>query len=181
MANIDTAWEDIKASFGLEDHQEIFLKPLSTATLSYLKDDKLYEGVLGYLQAEVEQRLRINVAPAFWRHFQNINDHEEENESATIFQTAVNDLSINSLRLLPMVKKMDSLAAECDYKVNQFGQKSYQDLFWLFLKGTLHSQLPNQDYRKPIRAFYGRAFHVFNVRRDGGNISVNRYSIKNTR
>ena len=174
MATIDTAWVDIKASFGLQECQDNFLKPLSPTTISYLKDENLCEGVLEYLQAEVEQRLRINVAPMFWKHFQNIKDSEDENESSARFQIAVNDLSVSSLRLLPMVKRMDILAKECDFTVNQFGQKSYQDLFWLFLKGTLHSQLPNQNYRKPIKAFYGRAFHVFNVRRDVGNISVNR-------
>ena len=42
------------------------------------KDENLCEGVLEYLQAEVEQRLRINVAPMFWKHFQNIKDSEDE-------------------------------------------------------------------------------------------------------
>ena len=179
MAAIDVAWEDIKSSFGLEDQQNSFLKPLSSTTISFLKEEDLLEGVLEYLHAEVEQRLRMSVAPSFWRHFQNLQKNEDETEMAARFQTAVNDLSVNSLRLLPMVNKMDELAATCDHKINQFGRSSYQDIFWLFLKGTLHSQLPNQDYRKPIWAFYGRAFHVFNVRRDGGNISINRYIFLN--
>ena len=178
MAAIDLAWEDIKVSFGLEDHRnKNVLKPLSPPTIEFLKNEGLIEGILDYLQAEVEQRLRVDVAPSFWRHFKHgIKETDDEDELSNKFQTAVNDLSFNSLKLLPLVKGMDSLASECNFKVDQYGQTSYQELYWLFLKGTLHSQLPNQDYRKPIRAFYARAFHVFNVRRDScgvGNMSAN--------
>ena len=76
------------------------------------------------------------------------------------FVTAVNELFVSIAALQPMVAKMDLLAIQCNYKVNQFGRTSYQDIFWLFLKGTLYSQLPGSHYRQPIKAFYSRAFHV---------------------
>ena len=76
------------------------------------------------------------------------------------FVTAVNELFVSIAALQPMVAKMDLLAMQCNYKVSQFGRFSYQDLFWLFLKGTLYSQLPGSHYRQPIKAFYSRAFHV---------------------
>ena len=76
------------------------------------------------------------------------------------FVTAVNELFVSIAALQPMVAKMDLLAIQCNYKVKQFGRSSYQDIFWLFLKGTLYSQLPGSHYRQPIKAFYNRAFHV---------------------
>ena len=82
------------------------------------------------------------------------------NISFVVVVTAVNELFVSIAALQPMVAKMDLLAMQCNYKVNQFGRSSYQDIFWLFLKGTLYSQLPGSHYRQPIKAFYSRAFHV---------------------
>lgn len=82
---------------------------------------------------------------------------------------AVNELTVSSSALLPLVSKMDALAQKCHIQVDQFGLQSYHDIFWLFLKGTLYSQLPERSvYRQPIQDFYERAFHVFHVRRDNG-------------
>ena len=81
-------------------------------------------------------------------------------KSLDLIFSAVNELSVRIAALQPMVAKMDLLANQCNYQVNQFGRSSYQDIFWLFLKGTLYSQLPGSHYRQPIKAFYSRAFHV---------------------
>ena len=47
--------------------------------------------------------------------------------------------------------------------INQL-QTSYENLFKLFLRGTLHSQLPIH-FEDPIRAFYARALQVFHARK----------------
>ena len=120
----------------------------------------MYIGVLDYLQAELEKRLRVNVAPFFWKHFHPQYLSEDAESLANRFQPAVNELFVSIAALQPMVSKMDLLANQCNYKINQFGRSSYQDIFWLFLKGTLYSQLPGSHYRQPIKAFYSRAFHV---------------------
>ena len=164
-----TVWKDIKAAFGLEECKGQVLSNLSQNSVQILLKENLQLGVLQFLQAEMEKRLRIDVAPVFWSHFKDLDDNPEDNQVflSTKFHTAVNELYIASNAVQPMIAKMDSLAKHCHCPVSQFGLHSYQDLYWLFLKGTLHSQLPALDYRRPIQAFYAQAFHVFNHRKDG--------------
>lgn len=166
---MDAVWEEIKAAFGLEEYKDCVLKQVSENAIEYLTSQNLYVGVLEYLQAEVEKRLRISVAPYFWKHFHQQYLSDDTETSANRFHTAVNELFVSIAALQPMVAKMDLLAIQCNYKVNQFGRFSYQDLFWLFLKGTLYSQLPGSHYRQPIKAFYSRAFHVHHVTKYGNN------------
>ena len=170
-ANIDDVWNDIKAHFCLDEFRDSISRDLQKTSVHFLISENLHVGVLEYLQAEVEKRLRVEVAPAFWNHFkrQRLSKESEENDLANSFQIAVNELSVATASVLPLVTKMDKLAIRCNLKVNQYGLKSYQDIFWLFLKGTLYSQLPNCDYRSPIKAFYGRAFHVHHIARYGTN------------
>ena len=66
---LDLVWEEIKSSFGLEKDKDYVLKQLSDYAVDILISQNLYIGVLDYLQAEVEKRLRVNVAPCFWKHF----------------------------------------------------------------------------------------------------------------
>lgn len=166
---IDQVWANLKAFYGLdEEENNYFRADLKPETVEFLLRENLHVQVLEFLQSEVEKRLRNNVAPAFWKHFKASKIEENEDE-AQKFQNAVNELSVATSAVQPMVTKMDFLAQKCNVKVDEFGQKSYQELFWLFLKGTLHSQLPNSDYRGPIKAFYERAFHVFHVRKEVGN------------
>ncbi len=54
---------------------------------------------------------------------------------------------------------MDILSMDTDTSVASFGQTSFENLMKLFLRGTLHSQLPI-NFEGPIRAFYLRALQV---------------------
>ena len=170
---LDTVWLDIKAAFGLEEFKDCVLSNLSLSTIQYLQREKLCAGVLAYLQAEMEKRLRLNVAPKFWEHFKKPLTEEDDNDAAKRFQSAVNEIFVATAALQPMVTKMDLLAQQCQHKPDLFGQRSYMDLYWLLLKGSLYSQIPKSDYRRPIKAFYGRAFHVFHVRRERDNDNPN--------
>ena len=52
-------------------------------------------------------------------------------------------------------------------KAANFGTNSYLELFFLTLKGVLHSQLPPPtEFRPPIEAFYTRAFQVYHIRQE---------------
>ena len=147
--DIDTVWNDIKAHFGLQEYRDFIPKDLPNSAVQFLIKENLHIGILEYLQAEVEKRLRIDVAPVFWNHFkdQKVSENSDENDLANKFQIAVNDLSVATASVLPLVTKMDILAQKCNYKVKQYGKSSFTEIFWLFLKGTLYSQLPDCDYR----------------------------------
>ena len=157
-------WNDIKASFGLDECKGQMLTNFSETSTEFLVKQNLFVGVLEYLQSEMEKRLRDDISPVFWKHFKTIEEGENQVTMSSKFQAAVNELYVASNAIQPMICKMDSLATKCNYKFKQFGVKTYQDLYWLFLKGTLHSQLPPTDYRVPINAFYTQAFHVFHNR-----------------
>lgn len=182
-----SAWSEIQRGFGLDG---LSLSPeyLSEATVEFVKKGGLTNGVLEYVQAELEKRLRTDVVPSFWHHFelqtsvqteqQQTSPIEKERFLADLFHRAVTDLYVHCSSLAPVIQRMDMLAKQANFSVHAFGQKTYGDLFSLLLKGTLHCQMPKQDFRPPVHAFYSRAFHVFHVRRDG-NERMNR-SINNT-
>ena len=84
---LDLVWEEVKSAFGLEKDKDYVLKQLSDYAVDYLISQNLYIGVLDYLQAEVEKRLRVNVAPSFWRHFHQKYLSDEIEISAKRFHT----------------------------------------------------------------------------------------------
>ena len=84
---LDLVWEEIKSSFGLEKDKDYVLKQLSEFIVNYLISQNLYIGVLDYLQAEVEKRLRVNVAPCFWKHFHQKYLSDDTEISAKRFYT----------------------------------------------------------------------------------------------
>ena len=83
--NFDGAWNDIKSVFGLESRPRSSSDHLSSSTIQFLKSEHLAQGILEYLQAEVELRLRRDVVPAFWNHFEK-TENLSEVEKAAIFQ-----------------------------------------------------------------------------------------------
>lgn len=86
----DLVWNDIKASFGLEEYcEKCVLKDLNDESIEYLLKEGLVQGILQYLQSEVEKRLRIHVAPAFWKHFMKDQPCQDEEESANLFQSKI--------------------------------------------------------------------------------------------
>jgi hypothetical protein len=85
--NFDYAWEDIKDVFGLEGRSLSPSPHLQKSNLEFLKSEQLCQGILDYLQAEVELRLRASVVPAFWEYFsQSSLQNSNEVEKAQIFQ-----------------------------------------------------------------------------------------------
>ena len=84
---MDAVWEEIKAAFGLEEYKECVLKQISESAIEYMTSQNLYVGVLEYLQAEVEKRLRISVAPYFWKHFHQQYLLDDVETSANRFHT----------------------------------------------------------------------------------------------
>ena len=89
---LDLVWEEIKSSFGLEKDKDYVLKQLSDYAVDILISQNLYIGVLDYLQAEVEKRLRVNVAPCFWKHFHQKCTLDDNETSAKRFHTGNNKL-----------------------------------------------------------------------------------------
>jgi hypothetical protein len=84
---MDAVWEEIKTAFGLEEYKDCVLKQISENAIEYLTSQNLYVGVLEYLQAEVEKRLRISVAPYFWKHFHQQYLSDDIETSANRFHT----------------------------------------------------------------------------------------------
>ncbi len=85
------AWDDIKHVFGLEGQTLVPSPHLAKSSLELLKSEKICGGILEYLQAEVEQRLRVAIVPAFWEYFSQSNSHNlSDTEKADIFQKVCN-------------------------------------------------------------------------------------------
>ena len=82
--NFDYAWDDVKGVFGLEGRPLSPSPHLEKSNLDFLKSEQLCKGILDYLQAEVELRLRASVVPAFWEYFSQSNSNDVE--KAEIFQ-----------------------------------------------------------------------------------------------
>ena len=92
----------------------------------------------------------------------------ENHPSSFIILQAVTDLYSRVTDLSEFVNRMDILSRETGTTVSSYGQTSYRNLFTLFLRGTLHSQLPIY-FEDPIKCFYSRTLHVFHSRK---NVSV---------
>ena len=167
----DTAWEDVQTTFGLDGRQMTAKEELPAQTAAFLAEEDLTMGILDYLQAEVEFRLRNDVVPAFWAHF-------KKPKSPETFAKAVTDLYVRVSHLIPFVDRMDILSRNSGIKVAEFGQNSYMSLFKLLLKATLHSQLP-PDFSGPVEAFYSQAFHSFDTRQDNKELGLDDSSCSN--
>ena len=153
------------------------------------------DGILDYLQNELEFRLRNDVAPQFWKSFRRSpikNDtQKEENSKNTVmndehnsdhfrenFINAVKELHLSVANLSVYVQRMDQLSTHlAKYQRSDqgtpirrpvdFGAATYSELFLLLLKGSLHSQLPSpSEFRPPVQSFYSKAFHVYHVRQE---------------
>ena len=82
------------------------------------------------------------------------------------FSTSISVLHAEmASNLVPLALRMDSLFGRPPEKIS-FGQDSFLSLLRLMLKGTLHSQIPAEDFEAPIEAFYSRAFRAFYKRQE---------------
>ena len=81
---------------------------------------------------------------------------------------AVDDLYIRVIDLSEFVHRIDNFAIDTETPILTLGQTSFENHLKLFLRGTLHSQLP-VEFEEPIRAFYTRALRVFHARKNVEN------------
>ena len=79
------------------------------------------------------------MAPFFWKHFHPQYLSEDAESLANRFQPAVNELFVSIAALQPMVSKMDLLANQCNYKINQKFLKNKNN--WRRERKTPHSQV----------------------------------------
>lgn len=107
---------------------------------------------------KIEEYLRHVVAPKFWSKFVT-NPTCDEKQGFQDFTSSVNELYLDSTRLLPMLKKLEQ-AGPCKNSICQFNQVSMVDYFKLSVRGTLLSQIP-LNYTQIIEHFYKTAFNVF--------------------
>ena len=89
----ETAWEEVQVLFGLEGRQMSLDSGMTTRTREFLMQKDLVDGVLEYLQADLEFRIRNDVATSFSGHFlQTVNDSDGPPTEEAIFAKAVADL-----------------------------------------------------------------------------------------
>ena len=65
----ESAWEEIQVLFGLEGRQMSLDSGMTAKTREFLVQEDLVMDVLEYLQADLEFRIRNDVAPSFSGHF----------------------------------------------------------------------------------------------------------------
>ena len=143
-----------------EDRQQV---DLSANTLELLRvQPGLADRVCRMVQADLDERLRQEVAPAFWVSLRAAADRGDPPHRC--FGSAVLRLHEAAAAHEVTVRRLQRLSEECGAPCGAFGQSSYAELFLLMLRATLHSQLPEDEIlEKTSEAFYERAFQVSQV------------------
>ncbi|XP_015589279.1 anaphase-promoting complex subunit 2 [Cephus cinctus] len=106
----------------------------------------------------IEQFIRSNVAPVFWKEFTNVTEEEYGFER---FKNAVDGLYSNLSEFLPLLKRLQVLQAQCEIaKYLGHSLSNVLGRFNLTVRSTLLSQLPF-GHETIIKQFYKIAFNVF--------------------
>ena len=90
------------------------------------------------------------MSPSFWAFFVDASRDSEE-EKCVRFARAIDFLANAYTDINVLVNRMDGIGVPC----NAYGQTTYRGLFNLTLKGTLHSQLPD-NFEVVVETFYAR-------------------------
>ncbi len=171
--SLQAAWENLRRCFGLRQFdQGKFLasrslpdepsgEDVSRTTLEVLRSHPGLSGrVCRMVQADLDCRLREDIAPAFWRTLRTAFE-EASGTPHTAFSMAVVQLRMAAARQAPFVRRLQAMASDCAAPCSSFGATSYVDLYKLMLRATLHSQMPGDGLlEKCAEDFYDRAFRV---------------------
>jgi len=166
MDDLDIYWADISAVFGLN---KMFGPPLQPGkeisnnvdekTVKFLQSDvEMAEFVEDFVMDAYNIMLREEIVPTFWEHF--IPKQESVKAGFDQFCTAIGRLYADVKLLSPHLEELSRLRDLCNTHRTIFGQRTLVGLFCCSLKGTMHSQLP-QDWEELVRQFYTQAFSVF--------------------
>lgn len=104
----------------------------------------------------VEQYIRWNVAPIFWKKFENTEDSQRGFE---LFKSAVDDLYTSLTELLPVLKRLEYLKQD-NHDKDSIASNNVQSQFKLIVRAILLSQLP-LCHECIVEHFYKIAFNVF--------------------
>merc|ERR1719312_2222349 len=102
--------------------------------------------------------LAENIVPSFWGHFSHTQDTIKAGFDQ--FCSAIGKLYADVKVLSPCLEELTRLRDICSTHTTTYGERTVTGLFCLALRGTLHSQLP-QDWEELVRQFYTQAFSVF--------------------
>merc|ERR1719320_2251532 len=102
--------------------------------------------------------LAENIVPSFWGHFSHTQDTIKAGFDQ--FCSAIGKLYADVKVLSPCLEELTRLRDICSTHTSTYGERTVTGLFCLALRGTLHSQLP-QDWEELVRQFYTQAFSVF--------------------
>lgn len=119
--------------------------------------EKLYEVVL----LEIDQKLRQQIVPDFWKRFQNLNAAYDENEHGFYqFQVAVYELYKAFGIINKTIVRLQMLKQNCQF--TNPSNKLRDEIFYAdeILKAGLLSQLPAK-FNTIVYAFYSISFKVF--------------------
>ncbi|XP_059088575.1 anaphase-promoting complex subunit 2-like [Tigriopus californicus] len=173
---LDEVWNEMKVHFLLE-MPKVHSTPtswprMSAPAIAVLREHpKSISVAFEYLQHQLEHTLNEEVVPEFWKIIKGtpslanqILQHLETLPSHP-FVSAVSFLHRHWKRQMEIATKMDALGQDLGHQCHVLGQKSYEELYPVLLRGTLHSQLPH-EFEKVLLPFYDATFHVFYVRQN---------------
>jgi len=163
---LDTYWADISSVFGLtalfgppiEPGREVANK-LDEKTITFLRNDReMAEFVDNFVLDSYNLILAEEIVPSFWGHFSHTQDTIKAGFDQ--FCSAIGKLYADVKVLSPCLEELARLRDICSTHTTTYGERTVTGLFCLALRGTLHSQLP-QDWEVLVRQFYTQAFSVF--------------------
>ncbi|KAG7213043.1 hypothetical protein KM043_002374 [Ampulex compressa] len=128
-----------------------------TSLIEEIKRSKLTRFVEDIIVHHIEQYIRQNVAPEFWKKFKNT---AVEQEGFKLFKSAVDGLYASLTEFLPLLKKLEYLIQSEESQAANTLESNVLARFKLIVRSTLLSQLP-LCHEHIIEQFYKIAFNVF--------------------
>jgi len=177
---LDLYWAEISQVFKLSEIHPSFGPPsinagskratIGPTTMSYLvENNDMAVFVENFVMDAYNIKLREEIVPDFWRFFNSTdqaNVDKGQQRGFEKFDQAVRSLYSNVSWFVPGLDELTRLRREVGVEGrNMFGETDINGLFKLYLKGSLHSQLPIQ-FQNLVRQFYSQAFLVFYSRAD---------------
>ncbi|XP_056634771.1 anaphase-promoting complex subunit 2 [Diorhabda sublineata] len=165
--NYKELWLLVKRIFPILDEsinlcqleESLFLKHEFFEAIDFIRNAKLTLHIQNLIVSKIEQRLRDEVAPAFWSYFKS---NEHESKGFIQFYNAVKSL-FDSYRQLDNTMSKLELFREATY-LNElvYNQKDMHNALKLILKATLLSQI-HLDYQVIVMNFYKVALKMEDV------------------
>jgi len=166
---LDVYWAEISQVFKLEQFCPPTLnlpanRPsvLSENTINYLVDNPdMASFVEDFILDAYNIQLREQVIPSFWKYFPPPGVEKTHQIGFEQFERAVTELYSDVETFIPGLQELSRLRHKCGLTGRSvFGETDINSLFKLYLKGSLHAQLP-VHFQHLVRQFYSQAFLVF--------------------